>query len=436
MLSDLAEPSTVCELTVHRGAAGTAPGSVAWRGSVLPQRDAASRLALCRLLCTDTWEERSNEKIMSPEEMVAAVHVGSRVARGSCWRVAWNNDASSEEGVVTSVLDGGRVRVRWVQGGPEFVYSMTPTTQHLRLVPRRPMVQLGRKDAKSLNLSEISMKSTLQRSLPTAKLAEAKVLYGLRCDLAPNWSMKVLRSVARHVEALSLESAQQQHLKAACDCARLSTLHLRGRAVQVGPVVDLTVEVSGTGPSPSTSGGSSNGSAPVAARDPVEEAFDAAPLPARIQELRVTCVIREQLMQLHRLTSLRRLEVHSPFEAPLLNLSFPTAGASGLEWLRVGLYPLTTALALMRAHAGSLRVLELVAASREPYGCPDLADQLSRCGFQVLERIVLWRGSVTEVFCWHEVAECAMQKNTLLVALSNIKVMCSDCDQVEETELN
>ncbi|KAJ1523220.1 hypothetical protein ONE63_001106 [Megalurothrips usitatus] len=134
--------------------------------------------------------------------------------------------------------------------------------------------------------------------------------------------------------------------------------------------------------------------------------------------------------------SLRRLEVHCPFESPLPDAAFLRAAPpAGLRWLRAGLYPLRTALALARAHAATLRELELVAASEQPYGCPALEEQLQRCGLARLQRLLLIRGAGRTAFCQHEPEECSRQKVKLWEMFMGsgviVTVACSECDAAD-----
>ncbi|KAJ1528136.1 hypothetical protein ONE63_008050 [Megalurothrips usitatus] len=130
---------------------------------------------------------------------------------------------------------------------------------------------------------------------------------------------------------------------------------------------------------------------------------------------------------------LRRLEVYSDRRqlAALAGLRFPRGAApAGLRWLRVGVYPLATALSLARAHAHTLEELHLVAASAEPYGCPDLAAELGRCGLGKLRRLVLVRRT-GDYLCGHDAAECRRQKRQLATVPTAPRVECSACDNVD-----
>lgn len=140
---------------------------------------------------------------------------------------------------------------------------------------------------------------------------------------------------------------------------------------------------------------------------------------------------------------LRRLELHCPFSAPLQDVAFqplsarsPGSGGAvepqaGLQWLRVGVYPLSTALSLLRAHATTLEELQLVAASQEPYGCPDLHLQLASCGLGALKRLLLVRATVDGKLCRHDQVSCKEQKlkvwDALLETGVTATVTCSEC---------
>ncbi|KAJ1520307.1 hypothetical protein ONE63_004506 [Megalurothrips usitatus] len=137
------------------------------------------------------------------------------------------------------------------------------------------------------------------------------------------------------------------------------------------------------------------------------------------------------LNQLFELPAFQRLELDCPFEAALPGLRFATPLAPlGLRWLRSGLHPLRSALSLIRAHAGTLEELELVAATTEPYGCPDLAGELRRCGLKKLRVLRLLRGSHCYV-CKHNSEKCKIQKleiySGLLEAGAICEVECSKC---------
>ena len=130
---------------------------------------------------------------------------------------------------------------------------------------------------------------------------------------------------------------------------------------------------------------------------------------------------------------LRRLELHCPPESPVAWRG-PGPAAGGLEWLRLGLYPLSSALALVRANAASLQELHLLAASEEPYGCPDLHLQLASCGLRALTKLHLLRGSADGRWCRHGKASCTRQKMQIWDALLETgvaaTVTCSLCDKV------
>ncbi|XP_034236826.1 uncharacterized protein LOC117642615 isoform X2 [Thrips palmi] len=447
LLADLADPTASCVVTVVRG--GALQSQVLWRGTVRPEEDAASRLLLSRMLCEETlrrelplpslqvkaeafsysapwmaaplplaaWAERSNETTVTDLEMQLAMKVGSRVVRGTDWDPRWKDDGEPPgEGTIVAMdsASSGYFVIWDSSPNQRRRYFMVPRFYRLRLLPTRPQAPLPPPSADVLDLS--SMSSSPKKPLPDKRLLNKRVLLGLRCDVLPNWCKALLQRMAPQLEALAMVSAQQQHLRQAAAMPGLRALHLSGRAVAVDPVVDLT-------------GGDDVAHLAV---DSLEYAVDKAPLPALLRELHIENATREQLMQVPSLASLRRLDLHCLFDAPLPLMSFePAEPPAGLEWLRLGIYPLVTALALIRANAATLRELELVAATKEPYGCPDLPLELQRCGLSSLRRLVLWRGTVAGAFCGHDVTECLAQKAAMLSALAHAAVFCSECDKAD-----
>ena len=112
-------------------------------------------------------------------------------------------------------------------------------------------------------------------------------------------------------------------------------------------------------------------------------------------------------------------------------LRFPE-NTQGLQWLRCGVYPLAAALAFARANAATLEELQLVAASKEPYGCPDLARELHLCALNKLTRLVLLRQSGYDAPCRHDERSCTEQKGELTGILRQQgKVICSECDEAD-----
>lgn len=358
LLTDLTNPATTCSLTVTRhagpgqqgaSAAATWPAGprVAWRGSVPPRDDPAARLLLCRLLCrgglrpdtaeslngapaagSGSWTESGNEVEMTGRDMARLMAVGSRVARGLDWHPHWQADGTPPgQGSVVAVLtEGGgppRFCVRWdatlVPAGasatdPRYAlpYSMEPGCFHLALLPNMPQAMVDSSGPGVHNLSITSSQAATTKKLPALTvLSNARTVVGLRCDVNPNWSKKVLHQVAGTVEVLSLISAQQQHLKVCRGMARLRLLHLCGSPVLVEPLVDLTVDPPAAGP------GCSGGVPIKPDPDPVEEAGEKAPLPTALRELHIFNATQEQLLQIPKLTALRRLELHCPFTSPL-----------------------------------------------------------------------------------------------------------------------
>lgn len=202
-------------------------------------------------------------------------------------------------------------------------------------------------------------------------LPQVRALLGLRCHVSPTWSHLVLKKAAPILEVLELRRPGAEHLQLVAGMPRLHSLHL----------------------------------------DSVS-----------------TATLRLALS----VPSLRRLEVHCSPDAPLR--PGPLAVAPALEWLRVGVYPLAAALVIIRAHAATLRELELVAASDLPYGCPNLAKELAACGLRNLQKLVLVRDS-PQHFCRHDKELCSIQKSQLwdmmhLKCDQNTQISCSLCDTI------
>ncbi|XP_034239122.1 uncharacterized protein LOC117644045 [Thrips palmi] len=401
LAADLSSPSSSCSVTVRRAAGGP----VAWTGEVRPTEDAAARLLLCRLACSGglrapeeqpgrqqemgdialLWEDRSNQAEVDGEGSVT-FSVGSRVARGPGWRDGDQYDGTPPgPGTVTAVRtevirsQGKRIRttivdVKWGRTGVIGTHFKEGSTEVLRLLPPELKPHIGSEE-EVLDVAAISFCVNIQPKgelLARTVFSWVRTLLGLHCDVDPGWSLTVLQQTAPRLKALQLVSPQQQHLDAAL----------------------------------------------------------AMPL---LEGLCVCNVTGPQLQQVVRMASLRRLELHCPPDAPLPVLAFPGT-AAGLRWLRCGVHPLVTALALVRAHADTLEELQLVAASTEPYGCPDLARELVRCGLKELKKIVLLRQYAFEAFCGHDKESCVKQKAQIIVSFLcngglSVDVLCNECNE-------
>lgn len=130
---------------------------------------------------------------------------------------------------------------------------------------------------------------------------------------------------------------------------------------------------------------------------------------------------------------LEELEASCPFEAPLEPLRLPARPT--LEYMCLAIYPLSVTLSVLRAHADTLVDLWLVAACKEPYGCPDLAGELKKCKLKKLEKMVIYRESDFE-FCQHDANCCSKQKRQLEDMFTStglsVEVSCNECDFVPE----
>ncbi|KAJ1520476.1 hypothetical protein ONE63_003602 [Megalurothrips usitatus] len=145
--------------------------------------------------------------------------------------------------------------------------------------------------------------------------------------------------------------------------------------------------------------------------------------------IRFTRSTADLLQEALRVPALRYLEVHCPFDAPLECPRLPGRSPS-LRWLRAGVYPLLTALALIRQCAATLEELELVAASTDPYGCPDLGEALRGCELRGLRKLTLLRATVDDTPCRHDELTCREQRLRLLFALKGVsacEVRCNEC---------
>ncbi|XP_034240397.1 uncharacterized protein LOC117644856 isoform X2 [Thrips palmi] len=335
------------------------------------------------------WQERSNreDREMTVEEMAAVMVAGSRVARGRDWPEGAKADGTPPgPGTVVAKVSSTQVSVKWDRTGQTHSCSMGNNGKyHLRLLPPVMVPYLetlgGTYDMASVSSSKEAGEVVRKQSFEQA--------VGLQCTASPTVSLTVLQLCAartapvysgystndRGLRGLHLVSPQQQHLEAALAMPRL-------------------------------------------------------------QALSITNVTSPQLQQVMQLASLQRLEVHCPFDAPLTMfapLATPARPGS-LRWLRCGVHPLVAALDLVRAHADSLEELQLVAASTEPYGCPDLARQLRSCGLKKLKRLALLRHDAYDGACRHDKESCSAQMKHLceVFAESNPRpvMLCGACDRV------
>ncbi|XP_052130544.1 uncharacterized protein LOC113213943 [Frankliniella occidentalis] len=338
------------------------------------------------------WEERSNTlDHLSAEEMAARLRIGSVVGRGRDWQ---GTDSSMRSGKVKNI-EAGKVTVQWSCGvrgtynmGAEGQYCLKLFANHLE----NGWGVLSRGTPESLNCDKLSGSNDIKEKtslLTSGRLKNVRALLSLRCT-SPGWSRQVLQQAAADLEDLVLVNPEQQHLDVVQDMPRLRKLVLMG----AGKLV--------------------------------------APLPPGLEELYLQTVNRDQLLVVAKLPALRRLEVGCHFSDPVPEVPFPRAlPPAGLRWLRCGLYPLRTALRLMRAHRATLEVVELVAASREPYGCPDLATELGRCRLRRLKRLIFLR-ETGKKFCKHDALDCSKQKFQVWDVLMTLGILtvveCSLCD--------
>ncbi|XP_026288172.2 uncharacterized protein LOC113213351 [Frankliniella occidentalis] len=154
-----------------------------------------------------------------------------------------------------------------------------------------------------------------------------------------------------------------------------------------------------------------------------------------VEQLRLDCPRDAHVRAVHTMPRLRTLDVHDdgtldrqPPELPAL-----PAGHSGLQWLRVFGLSSGTVRSLLRAHGGTLEVLQLrvgtAGPKKWPESCSDLHALLEQCGLRALRRLVLWR-----VCCHHEKTACTEQRRVVLRVLPRAEVLCSKCDGVVKEE--
>ncbi|XP_034248444.1 uncharacterized protein LOC117649646 isoform X2 [Thrips palmi] len=322
------------------------------------------------------WRERANEghRVLSDQEMAAKMEVGARVARGRHWPQGCTSDGTPPSaGTVSSNYGNSDVAVKW-----DHCIASAATwfrRSQLRLVAPAPLTpQIGAADGKHyLDINSISPKTdaAMSKLLTGRNLAQVRVLAGLPCQQFITWSLKVLEQVAPLLEGLQLVAPELRHLG----------------VVQAMP---------------------------------------------NLRALSITDTTREALQMASQMAGLRSLELHCQASAPLSVATPVPASAAGLQWLRLGVYPLAAALALLRAHAGTLEELQLVAASADPYGCPDLAGELRGCGLRRLKKVVLLRETAYGAFCRHDTQTCVMQtvqlSNVFLEGGVDVAILCSECN--------
>ncbi|XP_034239124.1 uncharacterized protein LOC117644047 [Thrips palmi] len=373
LAADLLDPSSSWTL---RRAAG---GPVAWTGEVRPAEDAAARLLLCGLAFSGglrvqkqdpglepeqrpepqlehrevelRWQDSSNRDEMSVEDMAARMTAGSRVVRGRDWVCEDEDGDPPGPGTIDSIeiveegeefFDVGdkQVNVIWDNDSDRKIiwYRMGSHEQYeLRLVPLQLKPNIGAEE-KVLEVSSVCFSTNMKpkwKLLSDNNLEEVRTLLNLHCDVHPLWSLLVLQEAAPRLKALQLVSPQQQHLDAAL----------------------------------------------------------AMPL---LEGLCVCNVTGPQLQQVVRMASLRRLELHCPPDAPLPVLAFP-GPAAGLRWLRCGVHPLVTALALE------------------------------------LKKMVLLRRDAYDSFCRHDEKSCKKQVAQITYFFYEsdlcVDVLCSVCNE-------
>ncbi|XP_034236441.1 uncharacterized protein LOC117642400 isoform X3 [Thrips palmi] len=314
---------------------------------------------------------------ISLEEMASRIKVGSRVARGKNWERTREVDGKPPgPGTVLArkyrSSNGPFVEVKWDRDPTKSVrrYAMERSgNSSLRLLSATPLrPHLRARDGDVTLDADIVSSVRRKKVAEDGSLAKVKILRGLPCSHFPTWCEKVLQQVAPHLKGLQMVSPSQRHIDVA-----LAMLNL--------------------------------------------------------QALCLTDVTAQQLQQVTEIASLRSLEVHGQADSPLTTERYGTLPR--LKFLRCGVYPLAAALGLMRAHAGTLKELQLVAASCEPYGCPDLALELLSCGFKTLKRVMLVRTTGYNVPCRHDRDTCKDQRSQIHDAFAESnpieRLACSVC---------
>ncbi|XP_034236237.1 uncharacterized protein LOC117642301 isoform X2 [Thrips palmi] len=318
-------------------------------------------------------QDCSNE--MAVEEMAAKMIVGSRVARGRDWDLRWTDDGTPPgPGTVVARTGPASVMVKWDKDATQRPRPNAVGRNgiyRLRLLSPNPLKpHLGAQRGDEILDTDNLSSAQKKKLLTDGSLAQVRFVAGLPCAYSAAWCEKVLQQVAPHLKGLQMVSPSQRHI-------------------------------------------------------------DVALAMPSLQALCLTDVTAQQLQQVTEIASLRSLEVHGQADSPLPLCAFQGT-VSRLKWLRCGIYPLATALGLMRAHADTLEELQLVAASTEPYGCPDLARALQSCNFNSLTRMVLLRQTGFNTPCRHDKATCKVQMGQLcdiFVKNSRVKILsCTACE--------
>ncbi|XP_052131753.1 uncharacterized protein LOC127748622 [Frankliniella occidentalis] len=151
-------------------------------------------------------------------------------------------------------------------------------------------------------------------------------------------------------------------------------------------------------------------------------------LPLQLEELVIGWPSEQQLRCVLRMPNLRSLRV-TDYGGE--NVAFPPAQSGGLLWLgtAVSTEHKPTMLSLVRAHAASLKELEVFCTvtgkDYDAYYFPDLGRDLAACGLEHLQRLVLER--LTSNRC-KDVAGCLLQRQAIRGFLPRVDVVCKGCN--------
>ncbi|XP_052121214.1 uncharacterized protein LOC113213922 [Frankliniella occidentalis] len=160
----------------------------------------------------------------------------------------------------------------------------------------------------------------------------------------------------------------------------------------------------------------------------VEKCDDYPDLPLQLEELRIETPSERQLRCVQRMPALHSLTVWDYFGP---NVTFTPSQSGTLRWLCVALNTLhkPTMLSLVRAHASSLRELQVYCTVSDDeqnggFYFPDLGRDLAASGLLHLKRLVLMRPNAK---CT-DAAGCLMQRRNLRSVLpSSVGVVCGPC---------
>ncbi|XP_052132475.1 uncharacterized protein LOC113215079 [Frankliniella occidentalis] len=160
----------------------------------------------------------------------------------------------------------------------------------------------------------------------------------------------------------------------------------------------------------------------------VQKCDDYPDLPLQLEEFRIKFPSERQLRSVQRMPALHSLTVWD-YVGP--NVTFTTSEYGTLRWLCVALNTLhkPTMLSLVRAHASSLRELQVYCTISDDelngsFYFPELGRDLAASGLLHLKRLVLIRPKVK---CT-DVAGCLMQRRNLRSVLpSSVGVVCGPC---------